>query len=70
VIAASLWAILHLHPNGDDLAGGGGNGYKLILGIIFRPVLSVFGLIAALLTLQIFGQFINKIFADAFLVSQ
>lgn len=70
VIAASLWAILHLHPNGDDMAGGGANGYKLILGIIFRPVLSVFGLIAALLSLQIFGQFINKIFADAFLVSQ
>ena len=70
VIAASIWAVMHLHPSGDDLTGKGGNGYNLILGIIFRPVLSVFGLIAALLTLQIFGQFINKIFADAFLVSQ
>lgn len=70
VIAASIWAVMHLHPSGDDLTGKGGNGYNLVLGIIFRPVLSVFGLMAALLTMQIFGQFINKIFADAFLVSQ
>ena len=70
VIAASIWAIMHLHPSGDDLTGKGGNGYNLVLGIIFRPVLSVFGLMAALLTMQIFGQFINKVFADAFLVAQ
>ena len=70
VIAASIWAVMHLHPSGDDLTGKGGNGYNLIMGIMFRPVLSVFGLIAALLSMQIFGQFINKVFADAFLVSQ
>lgn len=70
IVAASIWAVMHLHPNGDDLTGKGGNGYNLVLGIIFRPVLSVFGLMAALLSMQIFGQFINKVFADAFLVAQ
>jgi len=70
VIAASIWAIMHLHPSGDDLTGKGGNGYNLIMGIMFRPVLSVFGLIAALISMSIFGQFINKVFADAFLVAQ
>ncbi|MCL4419579.1 DotA/TraY family protein, partial [Patescibacteria group bacterium] len=70
VIASSIWAVQHLHPSGDDLVGKGGNGYNLVLGIIFRPVLSVFGLMAALLSMQIFGQFINKVFADAFLVAQ
>jgi len=69
VIASSIWAVMHLHPSGDEV-GKGGNGYSLTLGILFRPVLSVFGLIAALLTMQIFGQFINKVFADAFLVAQ
>lgn len=28
IIAAPLWAIMHLHPNGDDLTGRGGNGYS------------------------------------------
>ena len=27
IIAAPLWAIMHLHPSGDDLTGRGGNGY-------------------------------------------
>lgn len=70
VLAASIWAVMHLHPNGDDLTGKGGNGYNLVLGIMFRPVLSVFGLMAALLSMQIFGQLINRVFADVFLISQ
>lgn len=70
ILAASIWAVMHLHPNGDDLTGKGGNGYNLVMGLLFRPVLSVFGLIATLSVMQVFGQFVNKIFADNFLVSQ
>ena len=68
--SASLWIAAHLHPNGDDLTGKGTNGYSLLLGLLLRPVLSVFGLISALMIMQVFGQFINKIFADTFLISQ
>lgn len=66
VIAAPLWAIMHLHPNGDDLTGRGADGYKLILSLIFRPVLMVFGFIGALLISSIMGEFINKTFYSVF----
>ncbi len=66
VIAAPLWAIMHLHPNGDDLTGRGGDGYKLVLSLIFRPVLMVFGMIGAILISSIMGEFINKTFYSVF----
>jgi conjugal transfer/type IV secretion protein DotA/TraY len=62
VLAGPLWAIMHLHPNGDDITGRGGNGYSLLLGVLFRPVLSIFGLIGSLAVTELMGEFINKIF--------
>ena len=67
IIAAPLWAIMHLHPNGDDLTGRGGNGYMLLLGLLLRPALTIFGLIAALTVTQVMGEFVNKIFFAVFL---
>ena len=64
VIAAPLWAIMHLHPNGDDMAGKGGNGYMLLLGLLLRPMLMVFGLIASIILLTELGKLINYIFLD------
>ena len=66
IIAAPLWAIMHLHPNGDDLTGRGADGYKLVLSLIFRPVLMVFGMIGAILISSIIGEFINKTFYSVF----
>ena len=48
IIAAPLWAVMHLHPSGDDMTGKGGNGYMLVLGLVVRPALIIFGLIAAI----------------------
>lgn len=70
LLAAPIWAVMHLHPNGDDVAGKGANGYNLVLSLMLRPVLMVFGFIASIILLQVVGQFINQIFADVFLVSQ
>lgn len=70
VIAAPLWAIMHLHPNGDDLTGRGGNGYMLVLGLLLRPVLAVFGFIAAITISSVMGEFINKVFFQVFSFSQ
>lgn len=66
VIAAPLWAIMHLHPNGDDLTGRGGNGYMLVLGLLLRPVLIIFGLIASIVLSELFGNFVNRVFFDVF----
>jgi len=70
LIAAPIWAVMHLHPSGDDMTGKGGNGYNLVLSLLLRPMLMVFGLIAALTILNVFGQFYNRIFADVFASSQ
>lgn len=70
VIAAPLWAIMHLHPNGDDLTGRGGNGYMLVLGLLLRPCLAVFGFIAAVTISSVMGEFINKVYFQVFSFSQ
>lgn len=70
VVAAPLWAVMHLHPNGDDLTGRGGNGYMLVLGLLLRPVLAVFGFIAAITISSVMGEFINKVFFQVFSFSQ
>ncbi|ONU48841.1 DotA/TraY family protein [Burkholderia cenocepacia] len=66
IIAAPLWAIMHLHPNGDDLTGRGGNGYSLVLSLLLRPVLMVFGMEAAIVISAVIGEFINKTFFEVF----
>lgn len=70
IIAAPLWAIMHLHPSGDDMFGRGGNGYPLVLGLLLRPVLLIFGFIAALVLSEVFGELINKIFFQVWASSQ
>lgn len=66
IIAAPLWAIMHLHPSGDDLTGRGGNGYSLVLSLLLRPVLMVFGMEAAIIISSVIGEFINKTFFEVF----
>lgn len=70
IIAAPLWAVMHLHPNGDDVTGRGGQGYMLVLGLLVRPTLMIFGLICALILSGVIGQFINSLFYDVFVMSR
>lgn len=70
IIAAPLWAVMHLHPNGDDVTGRGGQGYMLVLGLLVRPTLMIFGLACALILSMVLGQFINSIFYDVFRMSR
>lgn len=70
IIAAPMWAVMHLSPHGDDMVGTGAQGYRLVLSLMLRPVLMVFGLIAALTIITVFGKLINEIFSSVFLLSQ
>lgn len=70
VIISSMWAVYHLHPNGDDLTGKGANGYSLVLSLMLRPTFAVFGMIASINILYVLGTLINKVFSSAFLMSQ
>ncbi len=66
IIAAPLWAIMHLHPNGEDLTGRAGNGYTLVLSLLLRPVLMIFGMEASIIISAVIGEFINKTFFEVF----
>ncbi|WP_047534530.1 DotA/TraY family protein [Methylotenera sp. N17] len=69
LLAAPLWAVMHLHPNGDDLTGRGGNGYTMLLGLLLRPALLIFGFIASIAMSAVIGEFINKIYFQVFAFS-
>ncbi|MEN1726590.1 DotA/TraY family protein, partial [Pseudomonas aeruginosa] len=45
VIAAPLFAVAHIHPDGDDTVGRAGQGYMMILSLVMRPALMLFGLV-------------------------
>ncbi|MDM8356182.1 DotA/TraY family protein [Pandoraea communis] len=67
IIAAPMWAIMHLHPSGQSFADGKpANGYSLMLSLLLRPVLMVFGLMASLVISAVLGEFINKVYFEVF----
>lgn len=65
VLAAPIWAAAHIHPDGDDAVGKGGQGYMMILSLIMRPALMLFGLITAMLLVQPITGLVNTGFMSA-----
>lgn len=70
VIAAPLWVIAHLNPKGDDLTGSAQAGYQLLLSLVLRPALIIFGFMASMIISQVIGEFINKVFFGMLLSTQ
>lgn len=69
IIAAPLWAIMHVHPDGEGLTGRGGSGYALVLTVVLRPTLMIFGLIAAMAVMYPIGYMVTQTFASIFQMS-
>jgi conjugal transfer/type IV secretion protein DotA/TraY len=65
VLAAPIWAVAHIHPDGDDAVGRGGQGYIMILSLIMRPALMLFGLVTAMLLTQPVTALVNGGFMSA-----
>lgn len=65
VLAAPIWAVAHIHPDGDDAVGRGGQGYMMILSLIMRPSLMLFGLVTAMLLSQPVAGLVNASFMTA-----
>jgi len=70
VIAAPLWAVVHMAPDADGVVGRGGQGYMLVLSLTLRPALMIMGLVAAISLMRPIGFLINSTFAGAFLMAQ
>lgn len=62
IIAAPIWVVAHLNPKGDDLTGTAQAGYSLLLSLVLRPVLIIFGLMFSMILSNVIGEFINKVF--------
>lgn len=63
LVAAPLWAIMHAAPEGDGIAGSSARqGYMIVLSLSMRPGLMVFGLVAAMVLLDVIGVLIAKTF--------
>lgn len=70
VIAAPLWAVMHLSPSGDDIMGGAKQGYMILLGLLLRPALLIFGFCFCVVAIEPLLQFYNQIFFPVFFASQ
>jgi hypothetical protein len=56
-----LWMLVHLSGAGDGIAGSRAqSGYGLLLALLLRPVLLVFGLYAAIALLYVLGGFVDQ----------
>lgn len=66
VIAAPLWAVSHLAPDGDGVVGRAGQGYMLVLSLTLKPGLMIFGLVVALSLMEPIGRLLNMTFLSAF----
>ncbi|MET2522114.1 DotA/TraY family protein [Ralstonia sp. SM1884_UCD616_TZ26] len=62
VIAGPLFSVAHVHPDGDDAVGKAGHGYMMILSLVMRPSLMLFGLIGGMLLTQPVVGLINIAF--------
>lgn len=67
IIAAPLWVVAQISPDGDGVVGKGGQGYMLVLSLFLKPGLMVLGFISAVLVMKPMGYFINSTFLGAFL---
>jgi conjugal transfer/type IV secretion protein DotA/TraY len=70
VIAAPLWAVMHIHPDGDGVVGKGGQGYSLVLALTLRPALAILGLAASMVLIYPIGNLFNEVFWSAFALAQ
>ncbi len=63
MVAVPLWALAHLRIDGDGIPGDAAiKGYYLIFEIFIRPILIVFGLLAALTIFTAMVKVLNDIF--------
>lgn len=66
IVLAPLFALAHIEPHGEGLAGKRGQyGYNIAIQLLLRPTLMVFGLIAGYLIFKVALMFLNEAFVYA-----
>lgn len=63
MVAMPLWALAHIRIDGPGLSGpGASQGYFLILEILLRPILIIFGLLAGISVFAAMIKLLNEVF--------
>lgn len=63
MVGVPLWALAHIRIDGNGLPGDAAvNGYFLILEIVIRPILILFGLLASIIIFAAAVQILNDVF--------
>jgi len=70
IVAAPLWAIFHMSPEGHEVVGMGAQGYKIAFAIITRPFLMVLGFIGGYALFDGFTKLITPMIATSVVSSQ
>lgn len=65
MVGAPLWVISMLYPNNSEL-GASSHGFMMLLRLLLKPALIVFGMIASLNFVDLLGEFINKVIFQVF----
>lgn len=67
LVAAPVWLAAHLHPDGDGMASQhAASGYKIVIELLLRPVLMVFGFIVAVIIVDPMLNIISWMYFPAF----
>lgn len=62
MVGVPLWALAHIRIDGDGFTDAAKQGYFMILEIMARPILIVFGLVASVIIFAASVQVLNDIF--------
>lgn len=65
ILAAPVWLVAHLHPEGGDLSGKATVGYLILLEVVMRPVWMIGGLLAALVLSDIMVRLAGIVFWES-----
>lgn len=65
MVAAPIWAIMHASPEGHEWSGKGAAGYMIIMGVVLRPTLMIFGLVGAMILVNVLILLMKIMFSYA-----
>ncbi|HHK5646414.1 DotA/TraY family protein [Serratia nevei] len=69
LIAAPIWALMHIRFDGEGMVGSASSGYKIILNMFLRPPLITLGFGIAMSSMEFLINGWNKTFTAAFLAN-
>jgi conjugal transfer/type IV secretion protein DotA/TraY len=62
ILAAPIWALAHIDPEGEGVGRRASQGYYVLLDLLLRPLLMVIGLLAGFMIVSILAELFSMVF--------